>query len=160
VPQKVETHLIVLRDGLPVVHEEDFERVWHGESHLRPSRPIVVIPPPFRTAPAFLTSPSPHLCPTSRSGSFRGRGASRSGRRLRLGKVLLKGEVGLIEFKKACRRDPFVPARGREQVRKKSWWQRAKVGGTRTFASSLCSAQSDGARRCLVLCSFRPKLRI
>jgi len=120
-------HLVVLRHCLPIVHEEDFKRVRHHQSHLRSSRPVVVIPPPLGPAPALLTSSSSHLCSTSRGGGFRCGRAGRRGSGLRLGKVLLKGQVGLVEFEEARRGDPFVPATKRNK-QKKGESQRARQG--------------------------------
>jgi hypothetical protein len=113
-------YLIVLRHRLPIVHEEDFQRVRHGQSHLRPSRSIVVIPPPLGAAPALLPSPSSRLWASSRRGGFRSRGAGRSGSGLRPGEVLLEGQVGLVEFEEARRGDPFVPPASKKREKKKT----------------------------------------
>ena len=116
-----DAYLVVLRHRLPIVHEEDFERVRNRESHLRPSCAIVVIAPPFRPAPALFASPcSASLCAPSRGGGFCCSGARGCGGGLRPGKVLLKGQVGLVEFEEARRGDPFVPSARRTRGEKKS----------------------------------------
>jgi hypothetical protein len=154
------THLVILRHCLPVVHEENFQRVRHNQPHLRPSRPIVIIPPPFCAAPALFTSPASCLCAACVGGRFRGGGAGRSGSGLCSGKVLLKGEVGFAELEEACRRDPLVPARSKKLSSGSQNLAVRERGLGRTSASSLYSAQGSAAQLSLVLCSFRPIPRI
>lgn len=152
-------YLVILRHRLPIVHEEDFQRVWDGQPHLRPSCPIVVFTPPFSAAPALFAPPSSRLWATSRRGSFRGRSTGRSGGGLSPGQVLLEGKVGLVEFEEARRGDPLVPA-VKEERRNQNQSAGKGYSMGRTSASSLCSAQDNEARHCLVLCLSRPKSRI
>lgn len=51
---------------------------------------------------------------------------------MRLGKVLLKGQVGLVEFEEARRGDPLVPAAKRNDKASESetgWTRASMVGG-------------------------------
>jgi hypothetical protein len=153
-----ETHLVIFRDCLPVVHEEHLQCVWHDQPHLRPSSPVIVVPTPFRATPALLTSPSSSLCTASRVRCFGGGGTGRCGSSLRPGEVLLKGKVGLIVFEEACGGDPFVPT-----AQKKVKSERPGMGiyeRGHTSASTLCSAQDNAAPPSPASCSLRPKPRL